>query len=59
MDRILRRDHDKTEGNHASLKMQDSKPNKKHTTTEEDHLHLTLPPRPHQTKIQPPDSAKP
>jgi hypothetical protein len=42
MDRMLRKDHDRTEGNRTSLKMQDSKPNKKQTTTEEDHLHLTL-----------------
>lgn len=39
---ILHRDHDKTEGNQTTFRMQDSKPNKKQTTTEENHLHLTL-----------------
>lgn len=42
VDRILRRDHDKTECNQTSFKMKYSKPNKKQTTTEENHLHLTL-----------------
>ena len=56
-DSILHSDHEKTEGNQTSFKMQDSKPKKKQTTTEEDHLHLTLrlvhtkPKSNHQTRL--------